>query len=329
LKSYNNLIEKIAAKDNLLLAYERTAAAKRMTYSYLEFKEFKDINLAKLADELLSGNYQLGAYKQFYVYEPKMRLISALEFKDRLVQHALIAIIGGFFEAQFLPNTFACRAGLGTHAGVKYIQSELRRSPQPTYFLKTDFRKFFPSVDHSILIKLIEKKIKCKLTLSIINQLVKRGDVGIPIGSLSSQLFANIYGAQLDHFIHHSLKHRRWAKYMDDVIILGNDPQALRNDFDLIEAFSKQQLKMTISKWQCASVNRGINFLGYRIWPTHKLIRKDSVLRAKRKIKRFVKNADDCGLNKFISAWHGHANWADTNNLITYLDTHYVDCTNN
>jgi RNA-directed DNA polymerase len=258
-----------------------------------------------------------------------MRLISALEFKDRLVQHALVSIIGGFFEAQFLPNTFACRVGLGTHAGVKYIQTELRKSPQPTYFLKTDFRKFFPSIDHSILIDLIERKIKCKLTLDIIYQLLKKGDVGIPIGSLTSQLFANIYGAQLDGFIHHTLKHRRWARYMDDVIILGSDPQTLRNDFNLIEEFSKDKLKMTISKWQCASVNRGINFLGYRIWPTHKLIRKDSVLRAKRKIKRFVKNADDIGLNKFISAWYGHANWADTSNLITYLDANYVTCTNN
>ena len=305
------------------LAFKRTACAKRMSFGYLEFKEYKSLNLARLSQELLEGSYQVGKYKQFYVFEPKQRLISALEFKDRLAQHALMAVVGDIFEAMFLPNTYACRVGRGTHAGVRYIQSELRKAPIPTYYLKTDYSKFFPSVDHTLLLAMIERKIGCARTLSIIKQLVIPGNVGIPIGSLTSQLFANVYGSQLDNFIHHELKHRRWARYMDDVVILGNDPDKLRDDFKRIEVFSKDNLNLSISKWECASVNRGINFLGYRVCPTHKLIRKDSALRAKQKIKRFIEYNETENLTKFLASWRGHAGWADTHNLFNWLDKKY------
>jgi RNA-directed DNA polymerase len=317
------LIERIASPENMQLAFNRTACAKRMSFGYLEFKEYKSINLIKLGQELLGGSYQVGSYKQFYVFEPKKRLISALEFKDRLAQHALMAVIGDIFDAMFLPNTYACRVGKGTHGGVRYLQSELRKDPKPMYYLKTDYTKFFPSVDHTLLLAMIERKIACERTMKIIKQLVIPGNVGIPIGSLTSQLFANIYGSQLDHFIHHELKHRRWARYMDDVVILGNDPEQLRQDFEKIQQFSQEKLKLTISKWQCASVKRGINFLGYRIWATHKLIRKDSVLRAKHKIKHFIEHHEFLNLTKFLASWRGHASWADTHNLFNWLDNKY------
>jgi len=323
LKAHRNLIERIASPENMELAFKRTACAKRMSFGYLEFKEYKSLNLARLSQELLEGRYQVGKYKQFYVFEPKQRLISALEFKDRLAQHALMAVVGDIFEAMFLPNTYACRVGRGTHAGVRYIQSELRKAPIPTYYLKTDYSKFFPSVDHTLLLAMIKRKIGCARTLSIIKQLVIPGNVGIPIGSLTSQLFANVYGSQLDNFIHHELKHRRWARYMDDVVILGNDPDKLRDDFKRIEVFSKDNLNLSISKWECASVNRGINFLGYRVWPTHKLIRKDSALRAKQKIKRFIEYNETENLTKFLASWRGHAGWADTHNLFNWLDKKY------
>ncbi len=305
------------------LAFTRTANAKKMSFGYLEFKEYKDLNINRLREELADGSYQVGSYRQFYVYEPKKRLISALDFKDRLAQHALMAVINDIFEATFLPNSYACRAGKGTHAGVKYIQSQLRKAPKPTYYLKTDYSKFFPSVDHSLLLAMIERKIACERTLKIIKQLVIDGNIGIPIGSLTSQLFANIYGSKLDNFIHHDLKQRRWARYMDDVVILGNDPNLLRDEFYKIQEFSKDNLNLSISRWECANINRGINFLGYRVWPTHKLIRKDSVLRAKRKIKRFVESNDVLSLNKFLASWRGHASWADTHNLFNWLDKKY------
>jgi retron-type reverse transcriptase len=320
MNSYNNLIGQITSKENMLLAYQRTSNSKRKTWGYLEFKEYKQLNLDALADEMRNGEYKIGAYREFIIYEPKARLISALDFKDRLAQHALIAVIEPIFEATFLPNTFACRAGLGTHAGVKYIQSQLRKEPYPQYYLKTDFSKFFPSVNHNILLEMVHRKITCKLTLKLIEEIIKPNEVGIPIGSLTSQLFANVYGSLLDNYIHHELGYRKWARYMDDVVILSNDKQKLIDDFYKIAEFSGKKMGMRISKWHCAPTESGINFLGYRIWHNYKLLRKESVMRAKRKIAQYVKYNDNKNLDKFLASWRGHASWSNCYNLYTWLE---------
>ena len=321
-KKYRNLIEKIADMDNLRLAFAKTAKAKKITYGYLQFNEYAEANLALIQEELLSGQYRIGQYRQFIVREPKPRLISALDFKDRLVQHAVCNVISPIFEAILLPNTFACRDGKGTHAGVHYIQSKVRQTGYK-YFLKTDYSKFFPSVDRVVLHRMIERKITCQKTLAILQEIIPPEGCGIPIGSLTSQLFANVYGNAVDRFIHFELGHRHWARYMDDIVILGSDLEALRNDFKKIEVFSREVLKMRISKWQASPISQGINFLGYRIWPTHKLIRKDSVKRAKRKIARYVANGNDLALQKFVASWRGHAQHADTCNLFNYLEKKY------
>jgi hypothetical protein len=148
--------------------------------------------------------------------------------------------------------------------------------------------------------------------LKIIREILPPTGSGIPIGSLTSQLFANVYGGAVDRFIYFELGHRHWARYMDDIVILGNDLNALRSDFEKIAQFSVDNLKLRISKWNASSVSQGINFLGYRIWPTYKLLRKDSVIRAKRKIARYTAKGMETELTKFVSAWRGHASHADT-----------------
>ena len=321
-KKYRNLYSQVCDWDNILAAYKQTCNGKRKTWGYLEFKEYDQANLRAIQNELINKTYKVGNYRHFYIYEPKPRLISALEFKDRLVQHALCNIITPIFERTFLPYNFACRDGMGTHKGVKHLQSMLRKHKY-THFLKTDFSKYFPNVDHAILHKEIRKKISCRDTLRLIEEITPAEGTGIPIGSLTSQLFANVYGNIIDQYIHHELKHRHWARYMDDIIILGNDTDELRNSFEQIQLFSKQRMNMGISKWCVRPIHRGIDFLGYRIWPTHKLIRKDSVTRAKRKIKRYTYRNDLDSLKKFVAAWRGHIQWADCHNLKCYLRGQY------
>lgn len=321
-KRNRNLFEQIVEWDNMLDAYRKTSDGKRKSFGYLEFKEYDLANLRELQQELIEGRYQRGPYREFVIREPKPRLISALDFRDRLVQHALCNIITPIFERSFLPYSFACRFDKGTHAGVRHVQAMLR-STKYKYFLKTDFSKYFPSVDRVILRKMIAKKIHCRKTLDLIDRINEPTGKGIPIGSLTSQLFANVYGNALDQHIHHDLKQRHWARYMDDVIILGDNPTILRQIFDKIVSFSQAILKMSISKWQISPISRGVNFLGYRIWPTHKLLRKDSVTRAKRKIAWLLRNKEFDKLNRFIPSWRGHAQWADTTNLFKYLENRY------
>lgn len=325
-KRHNHLIERIADIDNLRAAYAKTSRGKRETWGYLEFKEYAELNLKHMRESILDGSWVQGEYRQFTVYEPKPRLISALDFKDRLAQHALVNVIGPIFEAGFLPYTFACRAGMGTHAGVRHIQAELRRT-QATHFLKTDYSRFFPSIDLARLHYMIHHKIKCRRTLDLIRSMVPDTGYGLPIGSLTSQLFANVYGNVIDRFVHFELGARHWARYMDDMVILSSNRYELRNWFEDIEIASADRLGLKISKWQVSPITHGINFLGFRIWPRHKLLRKRSVIGAKRKIKQFIKTENPVGLNQFIAAWRGHASHADTCNLFNHLEqTHGISC---
>jgi retron-type reverse transcriptase len=318
-KKERNLIEKIYAIENLREAFKATSKGKKENYYYLEFKEYSEANLLEIQKELKNGTYKIGDYHNFTIYEPKARNISALSFKDRIVQHALHRIIEPIFEKTMLPYSFACRHGKGTHAAVKHIQSLIRRN-KFKYFLKTDFSKYFPSIDRDIMFDLIKRKIDCEQTLKLIREILPPEGKGIPIGSLTSQLFANIYGTEVDRFVHFKLNIHHWARYMDDIVIFENKKEELFDVFQKIVDFSELNLKLKISKWQISEVTKGINFVGYRTWENYKLIRKDSVKRAKKKIKNCLKHNDSQTLKKFLASWMGHIQWADTNNLKNKLN---------
>jgi RNA-directed DNA polymerase len=323
-KRYRNLIGVITRPETMERALRLTARGKRLTSGYLEFKEFSALNLADLAREMADGSYVAGAPHEFFVFDPKKRLISALPFGDRVAQQALCLVIAPIFDRALLPRAFACRPGKGTHAGVMLLQSDLRRETRdgaPLYFLKTDFRAYFASIERPVLWKLIEAKISCRGTLRLIEAMLPRQGIGLPIGSLTSQIFANLYaGATLDRHLQQTLRERLWYRYMDDLVVLGRDPDHLRRLKDEIERFSATRLGLRFSKWQVANVERGINFLGYRIWASHKLLRKDSVVRARHKIAAYRAGGEHARLERFLDAWLGHARWADSANLIRSLE---------
>lgn len=321
-KKHRNLIGKICEPVNLMAAYQATARGRRGTDAYLEFKDYDHINLECLAGDMAAGAYRQGPLRNFTVYEPKPRLISALSFRDRVAQHALVNIIGPIFEAGFLPRSFACRAGFGTHRGVKAVQSDMRRmlgGGKPLYVLKTDFSKYFPSIDLSILNAMIRRKISCAATLRLIESMVPPDGQGIPIGCLTSQLFANVYGSAVDRFIHHDCEQRHWFRYMDDIVVLGHDHGALVRLKDDIAWFAKAFLGLRLSKWSVATVGRGINFLGYRIWSDRKLLRRVSVKRARRRLKELAVHGCEGDGERFAAAWAGHARWANSHNLLVSL----------
>ena len=320
-RKYKRLFEQIITPENFQSAYVKTRKGKRRSMSYLDFKEYGQLNIELLRQEVADGAYVRAEFRNFYIYDPKLRLISGLPFRDRIVQHALNNIIEPIYERTFLPYTFACRPGKGTHAGVAHIQSHLRRG-RVTHFLKTDFSKYFPSIQGDILYKLHDSKIKCGKTMSLMEAITPRDSSGIAIGSLASQLNANLYGTLADNYIHHTLRPMAWARYMDDIVMLDRDPDKLNHMKMVLEQFAQDQMGMRFSKWSVAPVSRGVNFLGYRIWPDHKLLRKQSVTRAKRAIKAFDARKDGEGLVRFLAAWTGHAKWADVHNLLSSMRIH-------
>jgi len=311
MKRHRNLMARIASTENFRDAYRKTSKGKHRSLGYLMFREYDELNLMRLQKELLDGGYTVGQYRQFTIFEPKPRNIMALEFKDRLVQHALVNIIGPIFDAGFLPYSFACRTGYGTHAGVKHVQSSMRRTGAK-YYLKTDFRKYFPSISRLTLHGFIERKVACRATLALIREIIPVDGCGVPIGSLTSQIAANIYGNPLDHLIHERIRPLAWARYMDDVVVLGDSISFLREVFDRIRVFASDSLRLDISRWHIATVSAGINFLGYRIFPGYKLLRKSSVIAAKRKVRNCIEHNDSLSLDRFLASWSGHASWADS-----------------
>ncbi|DAB41114.1 MAG TPA: Retron-type reverse transcriptase [Sulfurovum sp. UBA12169] len=321
-RKYRNLFSEIVDIDNLRNAYIKAVrGGNRYTASHLAFKENLEANLYLLQQKIISGSYMHGPYHTFKVYEPKERMISSLPFRDRIVQHAVNNILQPIFEKMFYPHSYACRPGRGTHRGVRAVQSTIRKLEQngTVYYLKMDFSKYFHSIDRGILFSEIQKKITDKRALELLKLFGDEKGVGIPIGNLLSQLFANIYGHIFDRFIKTRLKAKYYFRYMDDTVILSHDKQGLYRFKRALSLFSRIFMRLKFSKWYISPISRPLNFLGYRITARYKLIRKDSVVRAKRKIKLYKRKNDIKKLKLFLASWGGHIRSADSFNLKNYI----------
>lgn len=242
--------------------------------------------LFELQTELIEQRYHPQPYKYFVIREPKERVISVAAFRDRVVHHALVNIIESYFEAVFIKDSYATRKAKGLHLAVTAAQSYACRYE---WYLKLDIEKFFASVNHDILLRLINRKIKdpavmslCRIILS--NQTASMGleeNRGLPVGNLTSQFFANIYLNKLDHFVKQSLGYQAYVRYMDDFILFSDDPQELKQALKQIDKFVQQELELRI-KPQSVQFNRvshGIPYLGYRIFPKLLRIRRENLKR--------------------------------------------------
>lgn len=321
-RRHRNLIEQILDPDNFSLAYQRAANGRRGSAGYLTFKEHDAARLATLRQRIEAKTYSPGPPRTFWVYEPKPRPITALPFRDRIVQHALVAIIGPIFEAGMLPQSYGCRTGKGVHSGAIRTQAMMRqlaKSGRPVFALKTDFSKYFYSIDRAALWRRIEAKISCRHTLWLIEQFTPRTGRGLPIGNLTSQLWANVYGTSVDRFIAQALRISSFVRYMDDIVILHNSRAVLEGVRDFLECFCLNTLRLEFSHWSIQPAERGVNFLGFRILQSHKLMRRNSVVNAKRRIRKLTRARDSETLRRFLAAWLGHARWADSHNLIRRL----------
>lgn len=328
-KTYKNLYSRIAGFENLHTAYLKARRGKRFKSDVLEFSANLETNLLALREKLLSKAYRTGDYYVFEVYEPKKRIVAALPFRDRVVHHAICNVIEPIWEARFIYDSYACRVGKGTHAGADRVTEFLRRAKrkwEEVYVLKLDIKGYFPSMDHSILLGLLEKRIACADTLRLIRGIIDSwpvggGGKGIPIGNLTSQLFANIYLHEMDKFVKQELQAMFYVRYMDDAIIVHGDKAWLREAKSRLQEFLTKRLALALnSKTNIFPMAQGVNFLGYRIWPTHRLLRKSSAKRMKRKLKRFVRgysegNIELDHINASIQSWLGHCRHADTYKL--------------
>lgn len=240
-----------------------------------------------------------------------------MPFKDRVVQHAINNIIEPIFDKTFYSCSYGCRKNKGVHKGVIAVQSKIRKLSthnNKLYCLKMDFKKYFANIDSLILKNEIKKKIKDENARELIFLFISK--IGLKIGNLLSQLLANVYGHIFDRFVKTKLKAKHYFRYVDDSIVISDNKKYLIEMQKKINKFIGIFLKLKFSKWSIENVQeKSINFLGYRIRKTSKLIRKTSLANAKRKIKKYLSYNDDEKLKRFLGSWNGHIQWADNKKL--------------
>lgn len=321
------LLEAMAEYGNIQIAYNKARKCKRYRKDVLIFTKDKEENLERVRCELVSLSYQPGAYRYFKVYEPKERQIMALPFYDRVVQHAVNNVLEPIFNRRFIYHSYACRKEKGMHAASTVLKSWLfsweKYNPEkPLYAIKADVHHYFQSIDHATLKAEIRRIIKDKGALALIDRIIDHNGnlpegIGIPVGNLTSQLFANIYLNKLDQFIKHTLGADKYVRYMDDFIILSPDKERLREWLAQIEGFLRRELKLELNpKTTILSAKNGIDFVGYKHRATHKKLRPISVKRMKRKIRHYQSGKiTKEQLQKSLSSFAGHASHADSYHL--------------
>lgn len=307
-KTYSGLFESIVGFDDLYLAYLSARKGKRKSWSCRHFEKDLECNLIQLQNELIWGQYSTGSYRKFLVHEPKTRQVAALQdFRDRVVQHAVIKVIEPLWESRFISDNYACRIGKGTHAGANKVQDMMKQClvrHSKIYALKADIRKYFASVDHVKLKQIIRGRVSDPKLLSVIDNIIdsyhedNSTGKGLPIGNLTSQLFANIYLDKFDQWIKCRRKEHWYARYMDDFVILHHSKehlQALRIDAEIwlsntlhLDTNHKTNIFPIAHKQ-----GRGLDFLGYHLWPDRRRLRKSSLNRFKRRVKKLQRNYAD------------------------------------
>jgi len=311
-RTINEVFDGICDFEELYEAYRDARKQKRYRKDVMEFAEQLEGNLITIQNELLWGMYHVGPYRPFYVTIPKLRLVMALQFRDRIVQHAIYRCMNPFYDRIFIEDSYACRKGKGSHKAADKLQYWLRQvSRKPGagwYYLKLDISKYFYRVDHAILMDVLEKRIEDERLLNLLDIIINSEDTafglpagmspeecpeelwltdcGMPIGNLTSQMFANIYLNELDQHAKHQMHAHYYIRYMDDIIILSNNKKELAAYREEIEVFLRDELRLDLNnKTAIRPIAAGVEFVGYRIYATHRKLKKSTARRIIRRVK--------------------------------------------
>lgn len=320
MKRHGNLWDKITCPDNLLRAYREARRGKGWQRHVKWFERNVNGNLLRLQKMLCTGAFSTSEYRKKTIYEPKQRDIYVLPFyPDRIVQHALLQVVAPLWDALFIEQSYACRKGRGMHQASQQTMHHVRKYK---YFLKADISKFYPSINHDILLSIIERKIKCKRTLSLLENIVRSfdGDKNVPIGNYTSQWFGNLYMNELDQKIRHEHKIGSYVRYCDDFIVFHDCKKALSALKDWIEDFLSTRLALKFSRWSIAPVGHGVDFVGYRHFVKKVLLRKSTARRAQKRMALLMPKLNACKITidqfrSSIASTEGWLKWANTYNL--------------
>lgn len=323
-----NIYDTIVSDENIYRAYLNARKSKRYRKDVLVFTRNLEHNLISIQDELKNEIADYPKYREFYIYEPKCRLILAQNFREVIKQWAFYQVLSPLFNSMYIYDSYACIKGKGQIAAIKRLHYWLKLvnknyynavkkgvepSPQDKwYYLKMDFSKYFYRVDHEVMMKIIRKKIKDEKVVRWLESRIKSPDMpfglpagkrpedvepnerlydkGMTVGALISQMLANVYNNEIDQYAKRTLGIRYYIRYQDDIVVLSNDKKQIKEWHRLLEKFANEEMKMELNDKTCIRpVGQGIEFCGFRLWGTHVKIRKSTALKMKRNLKGVMK----------------------------------------
>jgi len=316
MKRINGLFERIISVENLNLADAFARKGKKSSYGVMIHDRNREENILSLHQALRNRTFKTSPYHIFTIHEPKEREIYQLPYyPDRIVHHACMIVLEPIWMSVFSKDTYACIKRKGIHGAVRQIKKDLRDVDRTQYCLKIDIKKFYPSVDHDMLKGIIRKKIKDNDLLWLLDGIIDSAP-GVPIGNYLSQFFANLYLAYFDHWVKEVKGVRYYYRYADDIVALAQTKEELHELLRNMSGYLKENLKLTVKgNHQVFPVGkRGIDFVGYRFYHTHTLLRKS----IKKSFARAVKR-DKKGSKQLQSAYYGWAKHCNSINLLNKL----------
>ena len=320
MKRINNLYPLIYAEENIELADDKARRCKRTRYGVKKHDEHRELDNFGLHLTLREEEYKTSEYTTYKIYEPKERMIFRLPYyPDRITHHAIMNIMEPIWTKIFTKDTYSCIKNRGIHALVKQLQYDLRKDPEGTkYCAKMDIKKFYPSINHSILKDIIRKKLKDKSLLKLLDEIIDSAE-GVPIGNYLSQFFANLYMAYFDHWVKEELKVKYYYRYADDIVILADSKEQLRSWILAIKVYLTNVLNLKLKdNYQIYPVeSRGVDFVGYVCYHDHTLLRKSIKLKLLELVDAYKKGLiSKKKLQLKLASYFGWLKYCDSKNLL-------------
>lgn len=330
MKRTGGLFHQVGVWENLVLAARQAQRGKRFRPDVLRFNLRREDMLHRLGDAITSGAWRPAGHRHFEIFEPKHRWISAAPYADRVVHHALCNVIAPLLERPLIYDCWANRVGKGTHRAVLRYQQFAGRF---RFALKMDIRKYFPSVDHELLKSQLRRMFSEPPLLSLMGHIIDVTDVpephapyfpgddfftpferrrGLPVGNLTSQLWANTYLSPFDHWVRQELRAPAYLRFVDDFILLHESSDVL-HEWRALVTRKLEGLRLAVHPRKCVirRTSEGVPFLGYVVWPDRIRVRGETVRRYRRRL-RAVRVTDALAARDSLAAWRGHVALAGT-----------------
>jgi len=327
------MFKSIYSLENLLQAWEEFLCGKRNKKDVQIFSVRLFDSIYSLYKDLIYKTYEHGEYVAFKINDPKPRQIHKAPVRDRLLHHAVYRILYPFFDKKFIADSYSCRNDKGSHRALyrfeRFVRVVSKNNTKQCWILKCDIRKFFATIDHSILIRILRENIDGAdvkwLCEKIIRSFENAPGKGLPLGNLTSQLFANIYLNELDQFVKHTLKVKYYIRYADDFVIFSGDKRYLEETLIRLDTFlgDTLSLKLHEDKVYIKSIGSGVDFLGWVHFPNHRVLRTATR-------RRMLKHLRECPTEKIMNSYYGLLLHGNTRKLQSelkeiYQITEYVE----